>query len=92
MLPEREDVDPPPHRAQVWDGGMWLEWRCSQQRLRGLESKGRTSCKLSLLRAGDEEPVGYVMLDLRTAKMNARHGDRHGMWYPLMGTGRIHPF
>ena len=77
---------PPP--AQVWDGGVWLEWRCSQQRLRGLESKGRTSCKLSLLRAGDEEPVGYVMLDLRTAKMNARHGDRHGMWYPLMGTGR----
>jgi len=71
------------------------EWRLSLEELRALESRGRTSCKVSALfqRAGtpvgrpEREVLGYVMLDLRTAKLNARHGDRRGTWYALMGLG-----
>ena len=82
-------------------GWMWgpaegaAEWRLSPEELRALESRGRTSCKVSAVfeRAGtpadrpEREPLGYVMLDLRTAKLNARHGDRRGTWYALMGLG-----
>ncbi len=71
------------------------EWRLSLEELRTLESRGRTSCKVSAVfqRAGtpvgrpERELLGYVMLDLRTAKLNARHGDRRGTWYALMGLG-----
>lgn len=60
--------------THTWGSGSTLMWEIDDRdQLRRLQASGASSCKLSVLRK-DGTRLGWVVLDLRTAKMHHQYG------------------
>lgn len=59
----------------VWN--ITLQWSCTKQQLRRLSSLGQTTCKLVCMKK-DESKVGWLVLDLRKAKLNNQYSKEDG--------------
>ncbi|CAD7696408.1 unnamed protein product [Ostreobium quekettii] len=69
--------------AVRWNAEM--VWRVEAGRLRrAVTSRGLATCKVVAEGAGGER-LGWVVIDLRAAKMNALRTDYEGEWLPLAG-------
>lgn len=67
--------------APVWN--CQLEWALSAAQLRALEAAGGGQCKLTFA-LEDGRRLGWVVLDLRSAKLAARHS-RKAAWWAVAG-------
>lgn len=61
-------------------------WELEPRELRSLEASGAL-CKLDFVRA-DGRKVGWLVLDLRAAKLNARRAGYAGSWFAVSGPFR----
>eukprot|EP00887_Chlorella_sp_A99_P007284 scaffold2.g7284.t1 len=69
----------------AWDAT--YEWEVEPRELRGADAGAGSQCKLEFERA-DGRKVGWVVVDLRSAKLNARRPGFAGAWLAVAGPFR----
>lgn len=57
--------------------GTTLQWVVTKPKLRKMANSGTNTCKVTLLRK-DGTKLGFVVLDLRTAKLQHEYKDKKG--------------
>uniref|UniRef100_A0A061QYS2 Centrosomal protein CEP120 n=1 Tax=Tetraselmis sp. GSL018 TaxID=582737 RepID=A0A061QYS2_9CHLO len=72
----------------TWSSALELTWVISAEKLRNITNSGTTSCKLTCSDVGSGAPLGWVVLDLRTAKLNANRKDTRGEVFILTGSSQ----